>query len=247
MAGVKGNVICLFSTKGGVGRTTLAANLAVSFAAQGHRAALVDFDLQSGACDFVLGVTPEKTIADLVGNADFHNVSDYLTSLSDNLSILPSPARPDITLRLESGDAKAILVALRADFDFVVVDTPSVLADHVSGVLEAADFIGLVAGNDSLSIKNAVFAMQNLALLGYDLQIVRLILNQFDSHGPRVEEVEEAVGLPVFWRIDRDNRVLEALSEAQPVVLNRPRARASVAIRRLALALAIEFGRVRGR
>src|SRR3990172_4374105 len=88
MGSALGTVICIFSTKGGVGRTTVAVNLAVAFGLQGRRTALVDFDLQSGAVDLVLGVQPEKTIDDLIQKEDFAAAGDYLAGFDGNLSVL---------------------------------------------------------------------------------------------------------------------------------------------------------------
>ena len=247
MGSALGTIICIFGTKGGVGRTTVAANLAVALGHQGQKTALIDFDLQAGAVDQVLGVAADKTIDDLIQSADFAHAADYLTPFDQDLSVLVSPQRPELTLTLGSSAAAQTLSALRDVFSFVVVDLPATLADHVSGALEAADFIGLVTGNDILSIKNAVFALQNLALLGYDLQTVRVIVNAFDRHGLTEEEVEAAVGLPIFWRIDRDKSLLDSLNRSKPVVLDNPKSPVSVTIKRLALALAIEYGKARGR
>lgn len=87
--------------------------------------------------------------------------------------------------------------------------------------------------------------MQNLALLGYDLQSVRLIVNAFDRQGLTEGEVEAAVGLPVFWRIDRDHGLLASLNQSKPAVLARPKSPVSISIKRLALALSIEYGKAR--
>lgn len=245
MGSALGKIICIFGTKGGAGRTTIAANLAVSLGLQGNRTVLVDFDLQAGAADQILGLTAEKTIDDLIRAEDFTNARDYLTQFDQNLTVLLPPQRPELTLKLGSSGAAAILATLRESFDFIIIDLPGTFANHVSGALESADFIGLVTGNDILSTKNAVFALQNLASLGYDLQTVRLIVNAFDRHGLTEGEVEAAVGLPIFWRIDRDHSLLGPLNQSEPVVLARPKSPVGTSIKRLALALSIEYGKAR--
>lgn len=245
--GSLGTVVCLFSTKGGVGRTTLASNLAVAFGLAGYRAVVADFDLKSGAAEQILGLVPDKTIGDLIEGQEWSNATDYLTRFSDKIAILPSASRPQRDLKLDGFSATSILNALRQSFEFVVVDLPAAFDNHVSATLGSADFIGLLAANDVLSLKNVVFALQNLALLGHELQTVRLILNQFDRRGLTVAEVEQAVGLPVFWRIDRDKAVLRALNETNPFVISKPRSRASASIKRLAGVVATQSGKARGR
>lgn len=240
-------IICIFSTKGGIGRTTVTVNLAVALAQQGYKTALVDFDLQSGAADQIMGIEPDKTIDDLIQKGAFDNASDFLFTCNDNLSVLASPPRPTTALKLGSSEAASMLSSLRRSFDFVIVDLPGAFANQVSGALETADFIGLLTSNDALSIKNTVFSLQNLALLGYDLQSIRLIINQFDRRGLTENEVKEAVGLPIFWRINRDKHLIDSLNKGKPVVADKPKCPASVSIKRLALALAIEYGKARDR
>ena len=235
----------MFSTKGGAGRTTLAANLAVAFALQNRRTALVDYDLHSGDVDQVLGLAPEKTIDDLIQEEDYAKAEEYFTVFDEHLSVLTSPTRPEPALRLDSAASAEILTGLRHSYDFIVVDLPATLANHVAGALETADFIGLVTGNDILSVKNAVFALQSLALLGYDLQAIRLVANPFDRRGLTTVEMSAAIGLPVYWSFDRDENLLDSLNRSKPVVIDKPRSSMSVDIKRLASALAIEYGKVR--
>jgi len=242
-----GHIICLFGTKGGVGRSTIAVNLGVAFGLQGHSSVIVDMNFHIGVTDMMLGASPEKAIDGLIRAQDYENSGDYLTVYNENVSLLAPPARPELSLHLDSHGAAAILGALKPHFDFIVVDLPSSIANHVAGALETADFIGLVAKNDVVSVKNAVFALQSLALLGFDLQTIRLILNQFDWRGLTREEVEKAIGLPVFWRIDWDKKMLEAMNKSEPFILYDPQSVASQSLKRLALALAIEFGKSKGK
>lgn len=247
MGSANGHIICLFGTKGGVGRSTIAVNLGVAFGLQGHRSVIVDLNFHIGVTDILLGVSPEKTIDVLIRTQNYESAPDYLTAYNENVSLLGPPGRPELSLHLDSHGAAAILGALKPHFDFVVVDLPSSIANHVAGALETADFIGLVAKNDVVSVKNAVFALQSLAMLGFDLQTTRLILNQFDWRGLTGEEVEKAVGLPVFWRIDWDKKMLEAMNKSIPCILHDPQSVGSQSLKRLALALAIEFGKTKGR
>lgn len=112
MGSALGKIICIFGTKGGVDRTTIAVNLAVSLGLQGSGTVLVDLDLQTGAADQVLGLTADKTIDDLIRAEDFTNARDYLTPFDQNLTVLLPPQRPDLTLKLGSSDAAAILATL---------------------------------------------------------------------------------------------------------------------------------------
>ncbi len=247
MGSVIGNIICLFSTKGGVGRTTLAGNLAISLSQLGHKVCVIDFDLGAGGLDQILGLTPEKTIANLVHDDDPDNVGNYLTPFSDNLSLLAAPARPELSLTLDSTLARAILSNLKQSFDFIVVDMPATFESHVLATLEMSDFVGLLVENDILSAKAAVFALQNLALLGYQLQTMHVIVNKFSWRGLSLDEIKEALGIPIFWRVDRDKVLVNSVDNAKPFVIDKPKAAVTVSLNRLALALSIEFGKMRTR
>lgn len=240
-------VICMFSAKGGTGRTTIASNLAVALGEQDLSTVLLDLDLHDGGIDQVLGLESDRTIGDLIANKDFDGIDGYLTGFNDKVKVLTAPTRPQAGLNLDSMEVLEVLDALRPKFDFIIVDLPSDISGHVSGVLEEADLIALLTGNDPLSIKSAVFVLQNLALLGFDLQVVRLVINKYDPAGMRADEVDEAIGLPVFWRIDIDRDVFDSVNKSRPFVLNKPRAGASYALRRMALALSMEFNKKRTR
>lgn len=245
MGRTRGKVICFFSSKGGVGRTTLAANLAAAFGLIGQRAVAVDFDLHTGGIAEVLGIKPEKTIGDLINTEEYGKALSYLAAATGNVSVLGAPSRPELSLKLGSQATAEVLDVLKHDFEFVVVDLPTVMAEHAATTLEAADIIFLLAHNDNLSVRSTVFTLQNLALLGYALQSVRLIVNDFSWRGITAREIEEAVGMPVYWRLDRDKVVGDALLKGKSFVAFKPRAAASVGLKRLALALALEFGKVK--
>ncbi len=246
MGSAFGHIISMFGTKGGVGRTTLAANLAVSFGLNGFKAVIVDFDLTGGAVEQVLGLKPEKSIDDVFKDEDFSDLLQYLTVYDDNVSLLASPVRPDLSLSLEPALAGKILSNLKEFFDFVIVDIPATFDGHTLTALEMSDFVALLVENDILSAKAAVFSLQNLALLGYQLQTIYLVVNKFSTRGMSLDEVKEAVGIPVFWRIDNDKTFVDSLNKLKPFVIEKTRAQTSLSIKRLALTIAAEFGKVRG-
>ena len=88
----------IFSTKGGSGKTVIATNLAVSFARDGKRTLLIDFDLHSGDDALVLGLSPRWTVLDLVqspGDLDAEKLAGFVTRHSSGVDLLPAPTRPD--------------------------------------------------------------------------------------------------------------------------------------------------------
>ena len=92
------HVFTIFSTKGGSGKTVIATNLAVSFARDGKRTLLIDFDLHSGDDALVLGLSPRWTVLDLVqspGRSRRREAGRVRHPHSSGVDLLPGPTRPD--------------------------------------------------------------------------------------------------------------------------------------------------------
>src|SRR5262245_48413352 len=94
-----GRVFTVFSPKGGTGKTVLATNLAAALARlEGRRTLLLDLDLQFGDAAVVLGMEPERTVADLMiapGKLDGEKLASYTLSHPSGLELLPAPTRPE--------------------------------------------------------------------------------------------------------------------------------------------------------
>jgi len=94
----KPQVVTVFGTKGGVGKTTIAVNLAVLLAKTKKKVAVVDLDLQFGDISVFLNLMPRRTIAELAqegSNIDISLVESYITPIISEIKVLPAPGRPE--------------------------------------------------------------------------------------------------------------------------------------------------------
>src|SRR5436305_3557114 len=122
-----GSLVCVLGPKGGIGKTVTSTNLGVALADAGHRAVVVDLDLQFGDTGLALGIQPERTIYDLAtsgGLLDAEKVDGYLAEHSSGLRVLLAPVRPDQAQSITVEFLKDLYATLTAAFDFVVVDPP---------------------------------------------------------------------------------------------------------------------------
>ncbi len=234
-----GKVVAVFSAKGGVGKTTLAANLAVALSAeQKARVALVDLDLQFGNIGVLMDIAPPRTIADLVRekSLDAELIETYLVNHPSGVRILPAPLRPEQAETVTGAHVDRILAALRQMADYVIVDTPQAFTETNLAVLDHADLILLVATLELPAVKNVKLSLDVMASLNYPAEKIRLVLNRYsDEIGLPREDLEKSLHFPVSARIPSDGRtVVASINKGVPFYTTDPKAKVSQAVRELA-------------
>ena len=242
--GEPGTVVAVFSPKGGVGRTTVAVNLAVAAASElGKRVVLVDGSFQFGDVGVLLNLNPRgKSIADLIPELDAGELDSIETFLVDHtagIRVLLAPPTPETAEMITASGIKRVLEYLRMHNDVVVVDCTAFFNDTTLAILDAADVILTMLSLEITSIKNMRLFLEVSEQLGYESGKVRLILNRADSAlGIRVADVEHSIGRKVDETIVSDGRsVVYALNRGVPFFLSNREAQVSQDILRLARAI----------
>nr|WP_253942454.1 AAA family ATPase [Nocardioides sp. zg-1230] len=220
--GPSGRLHTVFSTKGGVGKSLVATNVAVALADAGHRVCLVDLDVNSGDVAIMLQLNPTRTISDLAGFqgvVDDGAVDSVLTKYSDNLSIVAAPIRLDSPDQATAEDIGKLLDALKYRFDAVVVDTSGVFDDQALTALDRSDTIILVGTLDIPALKGLKLATNTLNLLNFGKDSWRFVLNRADGRvGLSVDEYESTLGLKAALTLVSANEVLNAVNRGEPLV-----------------------------
>ncbi len=235
-----GRVIVTFSTKGGVGKSITATNLAVALATRSAKqVAIVDGDLQFGDVAVLLGIPPTHTTVDAaaaIDQADASMMDSFLaTHASTGLRVLPAPVEPSAADSISPEQMLGIVRMLRSTCGFVIVDMPPHFDDVVLALLEEADDVLLVASMDIPSIKNLKVGIQTLGLLSLAGTKLRLVLNRANAKvNLDIADVERAIGLTVQFRIPSDIAVPQAVNRGVPVILDKPRSAAALALGLLA-------------
>jgi pilus assembly protein CpaE len=240
-----GRIVAVFGPKGGVGRTTLAVNLAVAAATElGQRTCLVDASFQFGDVGVLLNLNPKnKSIADLIPELESgepESIDTFVINHSAGIRVLLAPPSPEMAELITPTATKRMLEALRATHDLVVVDCMSSFNDTTLAILDLADTVLTMLSLEITSIKNIRLFLEVAEQLGYGADKVRLVLNRADSSlGIRVADVEHSIGRRVDHTIVSDGRsVVYALNRGVPFFLSNREAQVSQDVLRLASAVA---------
>ena len=237
---VEGQVITVFSTKGGAGKSMLSTSLAVELARRSDQpVCLVDADLQFGDVAVMLKLTPHHTIVDAVSVLDRMDPplleSLLVTHEPSGLRVMPAPLEPAFADQVGATEMVSIVEMLRSFCGYVVVDTPAYFNDVVLGLVEASDRVLLVAGMDIPNIKNVKIGLQTLRLLNTPMEKLLLVLNRANSKVKLdVGEVERTLQVKADVLIPSDICVPQAVNKGEPVVMHAPKSGVSRAIQQLA-------------
>lgn len=242
----KGKIITVFSTKGGVGKTTISTNLAVALAElSGETVGMLDTDLQFGDVALFLNIMPKATIYDLVrdiDNLDSALLESYLTDYDNKVKVLAAPIRAEQADTITGSHLTTILKTMVTMFDYVVIDTAPVFNEVMLSVLDAADCILVVSSLDLPAIKNVKLCLEIMESLHYPVEKINVILNRDNSEGGiQTGEVEESLHHGLMGSLPSDGKVvLGAVNKGIPFVVSDPEAVVSQSIVKLAKIIANE-------
>jgi pilus assembly protein CpaE len=240
----EGQVVAVFSPKGGVGRTTIAVNLAVAAASEmGKKVTLVDASFQFGDVAVLLNLNPkDKSMAELVPQLDEghdpDSVEAFTQTHSSGIHVLLAPPSPEMAELITPAGVKHVIEILRQHSELVVVDCAAWFNDTLLGILDTADVVLTVLTLEITSIKNIRLFLEVAEQLGYSHKI-RLVLNRADTTlGIRVADVEHSIGRKVDHTIVSDGRaVVYALNRGVPFVLSNRESQVSQDVFRLAASI----------
>jgi len=231
-------VMNVFAPKGGVGKTTIAFNLAVALGQLGQRTVLIDGSLQFGDLRSLLKVPVDApSILDLptdrVAESD---LSDVLWRDPSGIDILLAPPRIEMAEMLTPRDVDKVLSLLRRVYEAIVIDMSSHLNDINLAFLDASDVIIEIVTYDSTTIHSTVAVADTFRSIGYPASKVRYLVNRADSPGGiEPVDLERALGRVPEHRVVSDGMlVVQSNNEGVPFVLASPAAAISQDIMRVA-------------
>lgn len=223
-----GRIVTVFSNKGGLGKTTIAVNLAMALSETvGSPVALVDLNLQLGDITTFLDVEPKQTIVDIarnIGRVDAAYLEGSLaqyTCKNAKVYVLADPLHVEDAEEVTADQINAVLTVLRSAFEYVVIDTTTSFDTKTLAALDLADQILLVSMVNLPSIRSSQRLLNLFERLGYDEQKIKLVVNRYMAGEEiTVEDVEETLEHPVFWKIPNSyNVVMTAINRGIPIAL----------------------------
>jgi len=233
-------LIAVVGPKGGTGKTVTTINLMAALADTGRRTVAVDLDLTFGDLGLGLQLLPERTIYELArmgSSLDAEKIEGFLaTHERSGARALLAPIRPDRAAAVLGSDFLTRLFSImRADYDFVVVDTPAGFTPEVITAIDNSTDVCMVGMLDAFSLKDTKLGLETLELMGHDPSRIHVVLNRADkSVGISHSDVTAILGRAPDVLVPSSREVVRSVNEGIPVVLRDPRSGPAKAFRELA-------------
>jgi pilus assembly protein CpaE len=226
--GSEGQIIAVFSPKGGVGTSTVAANVAVALRQQTNKkVALLDANVVFGDITVILNLRSDKTIIDLaqrIDDVDRDLLNDVMATHTSQVKVLLAPPDPQRGELVTSDHLRTILDLMRREFDYVVVDTPASFQDRSLAVLDMANRIITLMTLEMHCIRNIKLFLEVADLLEYPHEKVMLVLNKATNRtGIRAEDVEKTLQRKLLFQIgDAAQDMTLSINQGVPIAIGKP-------------------------
>ena len=228
-----GIVIAVISGKGGVGKTTAAANLGLGVAQNDKRCVLVDFDIGQRNLDMILGLE-NRVVYDMVQVMEEEaTVKQALikSKVNENLFFLAASQSKDKSV-LNSEKVEKLINRLRDDFDFVILDAPAGIESGYEHTIEFADAAIVIVNPEVSSIRDADRAIgildsksnkvKNGEEVAKYLIINRIVADMVQSGEMlRSEDILEILNIKLLGKVPEDKGVIDASNQGRPVILDK--------------------------
>lgn len=197
----RGEVFAFVGAKGGVGTTTVAANVAVALARIAGGTLFVDLNITGGDAALMLGAEPRFSVVDAIENthrADETFFRGLLAQGPHGLQVLASPAVP-FSGAIDPARLRSLIEFVRARYRYTVLDVPRTSTAALEA-LKAAGKVVIVANQEVATVRGAA-TVASAIRDGRGIESVAVVLNRYDSRAAlEQQEVEDAIGLPVIAR-----------------------------------------------
>ncbi len=234
-------VITTFSNKGGIGKTSIAVNLAMEIANMTkEKVALVDLNMQMGDITTFLNIDPSFDTSYVINNLDRIDETFLLSTLEQynktSLYVLADP--PDIEQAeiITTEDITTLINVLRNVFSYIVIDTTSSFDSKTITALDNSDIILLVSIINLPSIRNCQRCFDLFKKLGYSKDKIKLLINRYmEADDIKVEDVEEVLNHKVFFKIPNNYyTIINSINKGIPTCDSAPNSNITKAFKQLA-------------
>jgi len=239
-----GEVIAVYSSKGGLGTTSIATNLAYGFAKNhpGARTSIADLVMGAGDVRVLLNLNPSYDLGDLVAKidrVDAELLNSLLTPTAAGVWVLPAPDRPESDEQVDANTIATIIQHLRHNFLFTVLDCEHTLNERTLAALDAADRLVLVTHLSVAALRSTQRTINLCRRLGYPNEKLCVVVNRFQSGEVlSASDAEDVLKAEIFFKLPNDYRVAQgALTNGVPVAEFEPASRLSWAYTQLAAKL----------
>lgn len=217
-------IISTFSNKGGIGKTSIAVNLALEIAQMSkEKVALLDLNLQLGDVSTFLDMTPSFAMDYIADNINHLSGDDLLKSMTryknTSLYVIADPLSIDKSKEISANQIEAILNALKKTFSYVIIDIGTNIDSKTITALNYSDLILLIAIVNLPAIRSTQRCMDLFKQLGYSNDKIKLVLNRYmENEDIKASDIEEVVNQKVYWKIPNNYlTMMSAINKGVPV------------------------------
>jgi pilus assembly protein CpaE len=243
----RGTILSVFSGKGGVGTTSVVANLGVALANRGDaKTILVDMSFQMGDLGLMLDEPPRYSLPDAFDD-DVLSETKLQSVMAEHESgayVMTVAASPEIAEGITRQQIASLLGTLTNMFDYIVIDVGRHLDDRTFEAMELSDAIMMMSMQDVPTIRNVSRYLEILERLEIERDKVRLIVNRYQKKNRlTLKDVEAALDLETFWTIPNDfHPVSTGIDGGVPAVIEAPRSKVAQSFKDLADNVCDTFG-----
>ena len=217
-------IISTFSNKGGIGKTSIAVNLAVELAQiSKEKVALIDLNLQLGDVATFLDMNPPFAMDYIANNIHNLNEDELLKTMSKykntSLYVIADPLNIDNSKDITAEQIKNLLAVLKKTFSYIVIDIGTNIDSKTIAALDSSDLILLIAIVNLPAIRSTQRCMDLFNKLGYSNDKIKLVLNRYmENEDIKTSDIEEVVKQKVYWKIPNNYlTMMSAINKGVPV------------------------------
>ncbi len=235
-------VVCVYGPKDGLGKTSLACNVAALLARLGKKVFLLDLDMQFGDCASHLGMNPSRNLADLLQEGESTTIDRVRQNVSIHASgvhVLPSLGNIEYADQTTSAQIDNVLNTVIGYYDYVVVDLPAVLNDIVAACAERASMVLVPVKPTIPSLRHTKRSLILFDLLGAKEKIQCVLTQEKKNDRILAKDMERVLGVRLFGSIPHaEDEIDSAINQGRLICAENPRSDISRAYMMLASQIA---------
>lgn len=220
----KCKIITIYSNKGGIGKTSLATNLALELAKiTKENVALIDLNFQTGDITTFLDLKPSFNISYMLENLDKINETFLLSTLErykrTSLYVLADPPYFKQADTIKPAQIGKLFNILKETFSYIIVDAEASFDGKNISALDSSDMILLVTVANLPALRNTQRCLELFDKLGYDKEKTQIIINRFmENDEIKEQDVEKVLSKKIYWKIPNNYfAIMNAINKGIPV------------------------------
>ncbi len=220
----KCKIISVFSNKGGIGKTSLATNVALELAKiTKENIALIDLNFQTGDITTFLDLKPSFNISYMLENIDKINETFLLSTLEryhrTSLYVLADPPYFKQADDIKPAQITKLFNTLKDTFSYIVVDVEASFEGKNIAALDNSDMILLVTVANLPALRNTQRCLELFNKLGYDNEKTKIVVNRYmDNDEIKEDDIKKVLSKDIYWKVPNNYfAIMNAINKGIPV------------------------------